>query len=63
MQQIRENMTFVNNSAKNELQDVQRRIQDILLTIQTEGLPNELVVEELRRIYLDFEKIDMPENI
>ena len=56
-------MTFVNNSAKNELQDVQRRIQDILLTIQTEGLPNELVVEELRRIYLDFEKIDMPENI
>jgi len=63
MQQIRENMTFVNNSAKNELQDVQRRIQDILLTIQTEGLPNELVVKELRRIYLDFEKIDMPENI
>jgi len=48
MQQIRENMTFVNNSAKNELQDVQRRIQDILLTIQTEGLPNELpVIEDL----------------
>ena len=56
-------MTSVNNSAKNELQNVQRRIQDIIQTIQLEELPNELVVEELRRIYIDFEKINIPKNI
>ena len=56
-------MTFDPNSAKNELQNVERRIQDIIQTIQIEGLPNETVVDELRRVYLDFERIELPNDI
>ena len=56
-------MPSINNSVKNELQDIQRHIEGIIQNIQNEGLPNELVVEELKRIYFDFGNIDIPENI
>ncbi len=51
-------MPSINNSAKNESQNIQRCIEYIIQNIQNEELPNELVVEELKRIYFDFENID-----
>ena len=56
-------MTFVNNTSGIELQNVERRIQEIIQAIHSDGLPNEQVVQELRRIIIDFKKIEIPKNI